>query len=198
MTKPMLTEIIFATHNKHKLDEVRAMLSPLRINIIGAADVGLPDVDETGATFAENALLKADAGFKLLGKPVLAEDAGLCINALGGMPGLRTARFADESGGYPAAFRRINEMLGDNPDRSAYFNCTMALVFNENSQHIFTGRMTGRIAHNAYIGGKQFGYDPIFMPDGFDKTTAELGDEIKNTISHRFRALEQIAKFLLD
>ncbi len=191
----MLTKLVLASHNAHKLEEVRAILAPLGVSVIGAAEAGLSDINETGTTFRENALLKARAAFAQTGLPTLADDSGLCINALDGAPGLYSARFAQEHGGYPAVFDEVWKRMGDTPDRSAYFMCCMALVTAPDSEHVFIGKMTGSIAPRA-SGTHLFGYDPIFIPDGYTETCGVLDPEIKNKLSHRAKALEQLIAFL--
>lgn len=189
-----MRKILLATHNAHKLGEVRAILSRAAVEVIGAGEVGLPDTEETGATFEENALLKARAGFLRTGLPTLADDSGLCIRALNDAPGVHTARFAQQHGGYPAVFDVIQKMLGDAPDRRAFFKCCLALI-TEKEQHLFIGEAHGRISRHPR-GDRLFGYDPIFVPDGYHQTFAELDESIKNSISHRARALEKLVSFL--
>ena len=190
-------KLVLATHNQHKLEEVRAILSPLGIEVLGGDDVGLKDVVETGTTFAENAMLKARAAYEQIRLPVLADDSGLCIAAMNDEPGLYSARFAKEHGGYPAVFDEVWKRMGNNPNRSAYFVCAMALVVGPQKENAysFLGRMDGRIADKA-CGTHLFGYDPIFIPDGYDETCGVLDSDVKNQISHRARALKQLVAFL--
>ena len=192
-----MTDIVLATHNAHKLAEFQAILAPLGFRVIGAEEAGLHEADETGTTFAENALLKARAAYRQVKMPVLADDSGLCITAMKGAPGIYSARFAAEHGGYPAVFEEVWRQIGNNPDRSAYFTCCLALIEGDTSadEHLFVGKMTGHIASEAK-GTHLFGYDPIFVPDGYTKTCGELDSEIKNRISHRAHALEQLVAFL--
>ena len=190
-----MKKIIFATHNEHKLIEVRAILEPLGYKVLSAGDLNLPDVEETGETFKDNALLKAYEGYKHTSLPVLAEDTGLCIRALDGEPGIYTKRYAEQHGGFPKVFDVLAERMKDNPDKSAYFNCTMALVVDETRAEVFEGIFEGDILP-APRGAKGFGYDPVFVPKGYDKTVAELSEEEKNTISHRALALKKVAEFL--
>jgi XTP/dITP diphosphohydrolase len=190
-----MKKIIFATHNEHKLVEVRAILEPLGYKVLSAGDLNLPDVEETGKTFKDNALLKAYEGYKHTSLPVLAEDTGLCIRALDGEPGIYTKRYAEQHGGFPKVFDVLAERMKDNPDKSAYFNCTMALVVDETRAEVFEGIFEGDIL-SAPRGAKGFGYDPVFVPKGYDKTVAELSEEEKNTISHRALALKKVAEFL--
>lgn len=190
-----MKKIIFATHNEHKLVEVRAILEPLGYKVLSAGDLNLPDVEETGETFKDNALLKAYEGYKHTSLPVLAEDTGLCIRALNGEPGVYTKRYAEQHGGFPKVFDVLAERMKDNPDKSAYFNCTMALVIDETQAEVFEGIFEGDILP-APRGKKGFGYDPVFVPKGYDKTVAELSEDEKNTISHRALALKKVAAFL--
>ena len=161
----MIQQIILATHNPHKLEEVRRILGSLGIDVIGASDLNLPDVAETGKTFYENALIKAQAAFKITGKPVLADDSGLCIPALDGIPGVYAARFAAAHGGYPAVFEYLNELLVGK-SRAAYFICSMVLILAEGKVHTFEGRVEGHL-NKLPSGTHTFGYDPIFVPDGY-------------------------------
>ena len=190
-----MKKIIFATHNEHKLIEVRAILEPLGYKVLSAGDLNLPDVEETGETFKDNALLKAYEGYKHTSLPVLAEDTGLCIRALDGEPGVYTKRYAEQHGGFPKVFDVLAERMKDNTDKSAYFNCTMALVVDETRAEVFEGIFEGDILP-APRGEKGFGYDPVFVPKGYDKTVAELTEDEKNTISHRALALKKVAEFL--
>jgi len=195
----MFKKIVLATHNAHKLEEVRAILAPLGIEVLGGDEVGLKDVPETGTTFEENSRLKARAAFEQIGLPVLADDSGLCITALNGEPGLHSARFAKEHGGYPTVFDKVWQLLKDKSDWSAYFVCCMVLKTGPNpaDEHVFIGKMMGKIAPEA-SGTHLFGYDPIFIPDGYQDTCGVLEPEIKNRISHRAKALEKLVAFLKE
>lgn len=189
-----MKKIIFATHNAHKLEEVRAMLDPLGVKVVGAGDVNLPDVEETGETFKDNALLKAYDAYKHMSVPVLAEDAGLCISALNDEPGVYTKRYAEQNGGFPKVFEVLSERL-KGKDKSARFVCTMALIVSETEAHVFEGVLKGHLIDTP-CGENGFGYDPIFVPEGYDKTVAQLPAEEKNSISHRFKALQQVVSHL--
>lgn len=187
--------LIFATHNENKLREVRQMLEPLQISVLGGDECHMPDVEETGSSFEENALLKALAGVKATGKPVLAEDSGICIEALDGAPGIYAARFAQKHGGFPAVFDTINEQIGDNPNRNAHYVCVMILAYSETDYQVFKGYMYGTLAHHA-SGNGGFGYDPLFIPEGMETTLGHLDAAVKNKISHRYKALKQVYAFL--
>ena len=190
----MIQQIILATHNPHKLEEVHRILGSLGIDVIGASDLNLPDVAETGKTFYENALIKAQAAFKITGKPVLADDSGLCIPALDGIPGVYAARFAAAHGGYPAVFEYLNELLVGK-SRAAYFICSMVLILAEGKVHTFEGRVEGHL-NKLPSGTHTFGYDPIFVPEGYCETFGVLEADVKNKISHRARAMAQLVDFL--
>lgn len=190
-----MKKIVFATHNEHKLDEVRTMLEPLGYKVLGAGDLNLPDIEETGNTFKENALLKAYEAYKYTSLPVLAEDTGLCIRALDNAPGIYTKRYAEKNGGFPKVFEKLAECLANATDRSAYFNCTMALVVDETQAEVFEGIFEGEIIDTPR-GENGFGYDPVFVPKGYDKTVAQLTDSEKNTISHRYLALQKVVEYL--
>lgn len=189
------TTFVLASHNAHKLKEVQEILTPLNIEIINSREANLSDVEETGETFAQNALLKAVAGVKEAKRPVIADDSGLCIEALDNAPGVYSARFAAKHGGYPAVFDVINEQIGNNPNRRAFYVCSLALAFSPTEVYMFEGRMYGTIA-KAPEGTQGFGYDPIFIPDGFTQTLGNISAEDKNKISHRGKALAQLHAFL--
>ena len=190
----MRKAIIFATHNAHKIEEVGSILSPLGVQIIGGDECNLPDVEETGETFEENALIKALAGVKFLGRPVLAEDAGLSIEGLDGAPGVYSARFAQSHGGYEETFKYIAQSLQDK-SKKAYYTSVMVLAFSETEYYVFKGYMHGQMA-DAPSGTNGFGYDPMFIPDGFDVTLGHIDAEVKNKISHRSKAIQQVYDFL--
>jgi len=184
-----MATILFASGNRHKLREVRGILEPLGIRVLGADDVGgLPPVDETGATFAENAVLKARSAAETFGMPALADDSGLEVTALGGRPGIYSSRYAGpDSDDRRNMMRLLREMDGVE-DRRARFVCILAVVFPDGRVRTFEGEVRGRIAH-APRGEEGFGYDPIFVPEGFRKTFGELGEAVKQKLSHRARAL---------
>lgn len=191
----MTHKLIFSTHNEHKLEEVRAMLKDTEFKVVSAGELNLPDVEETGETFKENALLKAFEAYRHTGIPAMADDSGLCIRGLNNEPGIYAHRYATKNGGFPAVFKVINDLLGETGDRSAYFQCTMALVFDDTEFYIFDGVLEGTIIKEPR-GESGFGYDPIFVPTGFDQTLAEMGSEAKNKLSHRYKALVQVCSFL--
>lgn len=190
-----ITKLVVASHNAGKIAEIKALLAPLKIEVQSAAELRLGDVEETGTTFEENAKIKANALSLMCGLPCLADDSGLCVDALDGRPGVYSARYAPNRNfneGMKMLLKEI-ETSGSN-NRNAHFSCCLALACPNTKTKVFEGRVDGSIAA-APKGSNGFGYDPIFIPEGYDKTFAELGDDIKNQISHRRRALE---KFIQD
>ncbi|MCC5033190.1 RdgB/HAM1 family non-canonical purine NTP pyrophosphatase [Streptomyces sp. WAC 00631] len=202
-----MKRLILATRNTHKVTELRAILADAGL---GAEDVELvgadaypeiPDVKETGVTFAENALLKAHALARATGHPAVADDSGLCVDVLGGAPGIFSARWAGRHGDDKANLDLLLAQLADITDehRGAHFACAAALALPDGTERVVEGRLTGTLRHTpAGTGG--FGYDPVLQPDGETRTCAELTPEQKNAISHRgkaFRALAPLVRELL-
>ena len=189
-------EIVLATTNQHKLQEFRKILSPHGILVYGLNDLNfkVPEVEENGETYLDNALIKAKSVLPFTTFPIIADDTGLEIKAMNNEPGLKTARFAQELGGYENAFNKIfNELEGK--ERDARFYCGIVILNIEEKPLKFEGIMEGKIASE--IRGKAgFGYDPIFIPQGFDKCYAEMSEEEKNTISHRAKALLKFLTYL--
>ena len=182
-------QIVFASHNQGKIKEVRSLLAKLNVEVLSADDLDLADVEETGDTFEENAALKALAASKASGLPAVADDSGLCIHALNDEPGIYSARYAKKMGGYPKAFADVLKKLKNQKDKSAHFMCVLVLAFPNGTTKVYQGRVDGRIVP-PQNGENGFGFDPIFMPDGYTQTFAELSDAKKNLISHRGRAMK--------
>lgn len=191
-----MKEIIFASHNKGKIAEIKQILEPFGISVKSSDDMDLPDVEETGTTFEENAVLKAVSIAKLKGVPCIADDSGLCVNALNGRPGVYSARYAPNRD-FDKAMDMLLQEIADSKsnDRTAYFACVLALGYPDGTYKSFEGRVDGSITYEKH-GNAGFGFDPVFAPTGYDKTFAELGAEIKNKISHRGRALEKFTSYL--
>lgn len=190
----MINELIIASHNQGKITEFKNMLSPLGVKVYAADDFNLPDVEETGTTFAENAALKASALAAISNKPCLADDSGLCVDALGGAPGVYSARYAPDRN-FDLAMQKLISELQDKKavNWSAHFSCVLALQIPNAPARFYEGRVDGTITPNRR-GENGFGYDPIFIPQGFDKTFAEMTKEEKSAISHRGRAIKQFLK----
>ncbi|MBR1648078.1 MAG: RdgB/HAM1 family non-canonical purine NTP pyrophosphatase [Alphaproteobacteria bacterium] len=187
-----ITKLVVASHNAGKIAEIKALMSPLHIEVCSASDLRLDDVEETGTTFEENARLKADTLSLKCGLPCLADDSGLCVDALNGRPGVYSARYAPERDFKKGMQKLLEEIKSSSSsNRKAHFSCCLALACPNQKTLVFEGRVDGVIAEHPQ-GKLGFGYDPIFIPDGFDKTFAELGDDVKNKISHRRRAFEKL------
>ena len=191
-----MPKLLIATHNKHKLQEFQSFLEPLGITVIGAENI--PETTETGTTFQENALQKALWAGMHSGLPTLADDSGLCVHVLNDAPGLYSARFAAEHGGYPGAFQELFHQLQNKTDWSAHFCCCLCLVLPQQTPQFFVGKVNGCLVSKPDTSLSDFGYDPIFMPDGFDKTFGGLPAEVKQKLSHRGRALEELVAYLKD
>ena len=211
-------KIVFATNNQHKLDEIRSILGP-DFEVVSLADIGChEDIPETGQTLEENALMKAQYVYDHYHVSCFADDTGLEVEALGGAPGVYSARYASMAApttpaGSPAGLSHDSEAnmarllreLGNNNNRKARFRTVIALIEKKDvcpcgctsikEIHKFEGIVNGEIIRERR-GGEGFGYDPIFQPEGYDKTFAELGNDIKNHISHRARATQKLAEYL--
>jgi XTP/dITP diphosphohydrolase len=195
-----MTRVLLATRNGKKLVELQrildAALGPHRIELVGLADLpAYQEVPETGLTFGENALLKAREGCRHTGLPTVADDSGLAVDALNGMPGVFSARWSGRHGDDRANLELVLGQIGDVPDehRGAAFVCAAALVLPGGKEHLVDGRQTGRLLR-APRGEGGFGYDPIFLGDGQDRTNAELSPAEKDAVSHRGKALRALAK----
>ena len=192
-----ITEIVFASHNAGKIAEIKQMLAPLGICVKSALDMHLPDVEETGATFAENSLLKSQTIAKKVGIPCIADDSGLCVDALDGAPGVYSARYAPNRDFDKGMDKLLAEMAqSSNKSRKAHFSCVVSLAYPNGEYKLFEGQVEGVIATEKMLGDEGFGYDPIFIPDGFNISFAQMGKEEKNKISHRGRAMQKFKNYL--
>lgn len=192
--------LVLATRNSGKLVELRRILDDagLKIRLVGVDEFpDLADVAETGATFAENALLKAQAVAAAVGLPAVSDDSGLCVDALAGMPGILSARWAGRHGDDKANLDLVLAQLADLPDsrRGAHFACAAALALPDGSSEVVQGRLDGTLLRSRR-GTNGFGYDPIFVPRGGTRTTAELSAAEKDAISHRGRAFRALVPAL--
>lgn len=189
-------EIILATNNKHKLQEVREILSPHKIVVYALSDLNikLPEIEENGKNYAENALIKAKAVQQFTTMPIISDDSGLEITALNNEPGLHSARYAASLGGHDNAIQEILNRLKDKEDRSARFVCDIVLLNTEDKPCIFEGIAEGRIAEQK-MGEGGFGYDPIFISNETNECFALMKDN-KNAVSHRAKALKKLLTYL--
>lgn len=186
--------LIFATGNAHKLEEVNAVL-PKAFNLISLKNLSFDyDIPETGDTLEDNALIKARFIYNRFGDNVFAEDTGLEIEALNGEPGVLTARYAGDQKNADDNMDKVLAELATTDIRDARFRAVIALIFNQ-KEYLFEGILKGQIGLEKK-GTEGFGYDPIFIPEGYDQTAAELGAVVKNQISHRVRALSNMLEFL--
>ena len=187
------TTLVVASHNQGKVREIKDLLAPFGIVTKGAAELGLPEPEETETTFAGNAALKARAAAKASGLPALADDSGLAVTALGGAPGIYSARWAGETKDFSFAMQRVERELKEKgaQDFSAKFVCALALAEPGKEPEIFEGEVHGRLLFPPR-GTRGFGYDPIFVPEGYSETFGEMEPELKDAISHRARAFEKL------
>jgi XTP/dITP diphosphohydrolase len=189
-----MKKIVFATNNKHKLDEIH-IITDGSLQILGLADIHCEDeIEETGTTLEENALLKARYVKEKYGYDCFADDTGLEVEALGGAPGVYSSRYAGEACNPADNMAKLLQELAGVKNRNARFRTVIALLIG-NERHFFEGVINGKIIEERR-GEAGFGYDPIFIPDGHEQTFAELGNDVKNQISHRALATHQLAQFL--
>ena len=182
--------LVIASHNAGKVREIGELLEPYGIEGVTASALGLPEPEETGATFLANAELKARAA-ATAGLPALADDSGLAVAALGGAPGIYSARWAGPERDFAHAMAKVHDRLGDRP-REAAFVAALALAWPDGHVECFEGRVEGRLVWPPR-GNRGFGYDPIFVPDGHGETFGEMDPEAKARITHRARAFEKLA-----
>lgn len=189
-----MIDILFATHNKHKVSEVNSLLKD-KYNVITPEALGYnEEVAETGHTFEENAKIKVDAIKTIFKGSIFSEDTGLLVEALGGEPGVRTARFAGEDATANDNMDKLLQELKGLKNRKAYFK-TVICLWHKDNYHYFTGECHGNIS-SSKSGKNGFGYDPIFVPLGYELSFAELGEEVKKSESHRAKAVKALTQFL--
>lgn len=200
--KPLGETLLIATHNAGKLEEFAALFAPLGITVKGAAELGLAEPEETETSFVGNARIKARAAMEASGLPVLADDSGIEVDALGGAPGVYTADWAETPSGrdFMLAMTRTNnelEAIHAPHPRVARFRCTLVLMWPDGDEAIFDGALEGAVTWPPR-GLSGHGYDPIFVPDTYEKTLGELSFEEKNALSHRARAMAKLMEALSD
>jgi XTP/dITP diphosphohydrolase len=193
-------EIVLATRNKKKVEEIKRITEGMAVRIFTLDDFpGCPEVEEDGATFEENAVKKARTVARFAGKPALADDSGLEVYALGGDPGTRSARY---SGADADDSKNTEKLLSDmrslaKKDRKARFVCSLALAMSDGNVRTFNGYSEGSIGTEPR-GANGFGYDPVFWPEGYDRTFAEMSSEEKDCLSHRGNAIRQLQRYLME
>ncbi|SNT74994.1 RdgB/HAM1 family non-canonical purine NTP pyrophosphatase [Paracoccus seriniphilus] len=188
--------LLVATHNAGKLEEMRALLAPYGVEVLGAAEAGLAEPEETEDNFVGNARIKARAAVQATGLPALSDDSGICVDALNGAPGVYTADWAETGNGRDFAMamqRTWNELeaVKAPEPRQAQFRCTLVLMWPDGHDEVFEGVLPGRVVWPPR-GAEGHGYDPIFMPDGYSDTLGEMSAEMKNSLSHRALAVQQM------
>ena len=190
--------IVIASHNEGKVEEIRELLTPLGMTVISAKSLNLPEPEENGVNFVENAKIKSEQAAKLSGNVALADDSGLCVPALDNAPGIYSARWAGEKKDFIQASRRIEAELMTKGEefvgQPAYFICVLALTYPDGRTEAFEGKVDGTLAYPR--GNKGFGYDSIFIPDGYDITFGEMEAAKKHSISHRAKAFEKFLERL--
>lgn len=194
-----IKRIVLASNNAHKAKELRELLAPLGFEIVSQSEYAVPEVEEDGLTFVENALIKARHASRITGLPAIADDSGIEIDALNGAPGIYSARFAGEPGDDAANNAKVLELLEDTPvaERTARYQCVMVLLRHETdpTPMICSGAWEGEIGLSA-VGDGGFGYDPLFFLPARGLTVAQLSAELKNLISHRAKAARQLVNLL--
>ncbi|MDP4823234.1 MAG: RdgB/HAM1 family non-canonical purine NTP pyrophosphatase [Aestuariivirgaceae bacterium] len=188
---PKGTRIVVATHNPGKLTEINDLLRPLGLDAVSAASLGLPEPDETGSTFAANAILKAQASALGANLAALSDDSGLCVDSLDGEPGIYSARWAGPSKDFSVAMQLVEDELQKRgtSNRRAHFICALCLAFPDGKTHVFEGRVDGTLVWPPR-GKRGFGYDAMFLPDGESLTFGEMEPDAKHAMSHRARAFK--------
>jgi XTP/dITP diphosphohydrolase len=189
--------LVVASHNPGKVREIGDLLRPCGFETLSVSDLGLPEQEETGATFLANAELKARAAALASSLPALADDSGLVVPALGGAPGIYSARWAGPGKDFRMAMERVQRELGGSADRRAYFICALALAWPDGHVESFEGRVDGTLVWPPR-GTRGFGYDPMFLPEGGDLTLGEMEPQAKHKISHRARAFAQLTLACFD
>ena len=194
-------KLVIASHNRGKVGEIAELLGSFGIKPVSAAELDLPEPEETGTTFADNAALKARLAADLAGLPALADDSGLCVEALDGRPGIHSARWAGEERNFGLAMERVHEELlarGPEAGRDAHFVCALAVCWPEDGQcEIFEGRVDGLLAWPPR-GTRGFGYDPMFQPIGHKETFGEMEPTAKHAMSHRADAFRKLVAALVE
>lgn len=184
-------KLVVASHNAGKVREIRELLAPFNADVVSASELGLPEPEETGLTFIANAELKALSASLGANVIALADDSGLAVDGLNGAPGIYSARWAGPTKDFGLAMKKIENALGQNPDRNAQFICALSLAWPDGHCDTFEGKVAGKLTFPPR-GTAGFGYDPIFIPEGFDITFGEMDPAKKHEMSHRADAFRQL------
>lgn len=184
-------KLVVASHNAGKVREISELLAPFNADVVSARELGLPEPEETGLTFIANAELKALSASLGANVIALADDSGLAVDGLNGAPGIYSARWAGPTKDFGLAMKKIENALGQNPDRNAQFICALSLAWPDGHCDTFEGKVAGKLTFPPR-GSEGFGYDPIFIPEGFDITFGEMNPAKKHEMSHRADAFRQL------
>lgn len=190
---PNIETLLIATHNQGKLKEIIEFVGS-DIKVVSASHFNLPEAEEKGSSFEENAYIKAQEASKATNLISLADDSGLCVDALNGDPGIYSARWAGPKKDFSQAMDKIEALLKETSNKTACFICTLCLCYPDGTHYFFTGKVDGTLSWPAR-GKNGFGYDPIFIPNGYDKTFAEMSSDAKHLLSHRYKAFEKLKQF---
>ncbi|OAN49350.1 RdgB/HAM1 family non-canonical purine NTP pyrophosphatase [Magnetospirillum moscoviense] len=191
MARRLTGKLVIASHNQGKVREIGELLAPYGVEVVSAGALGLPEPEETGSSFVENAELKAKAAALAADLPALADDSGLAVDALGGDPGIYSARWAGPGKDFAAAMALVHDKMGDHPDRSARFVCALSVAWPDGEMVTVEGTVEGTICWPPR-GGNGFGYDPFFVPSGASLTFGEIEAAAKHAISHRADAFRKL------
>jgi XTP/dITP diphosphohydrolase len=186
-------KLVIASHNQGKIKEIADLLEPFGIEVFSAGELDLPEPEETEKTFIGNAQLKSTAAANGANLPALADDSGLAVSALDGAPGIYSARWAGPDKDFDLAMEKVQNGIGNHPDRRASFICALSLAWPDGHVENFEGKVDGKIVWPKR-GSHGFGYDPIFQPDGYDETFGEMDPAKKHEMSHRADAFAQLVK----
>ena len=193
-----MKQILFFSNNKNKLIEIKKIFNKFNIKLLSLKDVSINnEPEEVGKTFEENAKIKSDYGFNKTGIPCFADDSGICIETLNWKPGVQSKRFLNDYKNNEACFKSIIQRIKKNGKLNAYFKTSISLTLNKDQNVLFNGKIDGKISEQAK-GRFGFGYDPIFIPNNYNKTLAELSTKEKNEISHRSIAVTKLINFLIN
>jgi len=190
-------KLVIASHNPGKVTEIGDLVAPYGIDVVSAGDLDLPEPEETGKSFEANALLKAHAAASAAALPALADDSGLVVHALNGDPGIYSARWAGPEKDFTLAMEKVQAALDGKEDRRAHFHCALAIAWPDGHADSFEGTVDGTLVWPPR-GGRGFGYDPMFRPDGHDVTFGEMDPDAKHAISHRAEAFKRFVAGCLD
>ncbi|MDX9861335.1 MAG: RdgB/HAM1 family non-canonical purine NTP pyrophosphatase [Rhodospirillales bacterium] len=189
--------LVIASHNAGKVREIGDLLAPFGVEVVSAGALGLAEPEETGETFVDNAVIKAEASARAARLPALADDSGLAVHALGGRPGIHSARWAGPQRDFAAAMRKVEEALAGQADRTAHFVAALALAWPDGHVETVEGTVHGTLVWPPR-GARGFGYDPMFLPDGRDQTFGEMEPAAKHAISHRADAFRKLVAGCFD